>query len=57
MPPEMQPATFQNASQAKTAGGNIRHLNACAQPWGYSWPQQDRHVKTEMFLPSVTTPV
>ena len=24
--------TSQNASQAKTAGGNIRHLCACAQP-------------------------
>ena len=24
--------TFWNASQAKTAGGNIRHLSACAQP-------------------------
>ena len=24
--------TFQNASQAKTAGGNICHLSSCAQP-------------------------
>ena len=24
--------TFQNASQAKTAGGNIHHLSACARP-------------------------
>ena len=30
---------FRNASQAKTAGGNIRHLSACAWPWVYSWPQ------------------
>ena len=25
--------TFQNASQAKTAGENICHLSACARPW------------------------
>ena len=25
--------TFRNASQAKTTGGNIHHLNACAWPW------------------------
>ena len=24
--------TFRNASQSKTAGGNICHLSACAQP-------------------------
>ena len=24
--------TFRNASQAKTTGGNIRHLSACARP-------------------------
>ena len=24
--------TFRNASQAKTSGGNFRHLSACAQP-------------------------
>ena len=24
--------TFQNASQAKTAGGNIHHLSVCARP-------------------------
>ena len=29
--------TFQNASQAKTSGENIRHLSARAQPSVYSW--------------------
>ena len=38
--------TFWNASQAKTAVGNIRHLSACAQPWVFpDYNKTDMNIK------------
>ena len=37
--------TFRNASQGKTAEGNIHHRSACARPWVFS-----DHNKTDMNI-------
>ena len=38
--------TFRNASQAKTAVGNIHHLSACARPWVFpDYNKTDTNIK------------